>query len=351
MVQYSPTAVGLLTKKKKAPASSVNPALGVKPPEAAPALIGQQKPPNSVEDAKPVVQPPPRPPAAAVVDDGGAALPPSLPPGGLGAGALPPGGVGASDPKPIDGSTRTFVPVSDTRHAEPRDTSNDAVDAAVRELVLNQLQGAGKADTAEQEALIQQMLGDNIGAGLVDSRARAGRAGMGFSGGQMALEGDIRRKASQTALDEILGLRRGENQRSIDNAFQAVDAETAYRRQANQAAIQRMALEALQAELGLDDEDFSGGGLGDLGGIGDALSGLRGAVINSPTVSGVETETPDLPSSGGAVSQSDGSGRDPANATPVSSPPPNARRSASASESTGQEIYYDSGARRWYVVE
>jgi hypothetical protein len=69
----------------------------------------------------------------------------------------------------------------------------------------------------------------------------------------MGQEGDIRRAASQDALDQILGLRRTEDQRGIENAMGAIGAETGMRRAAADDELRRFALEALAAEQGLDD--------------------------------------------------------------------------------------------------
>lgn len=134
----------------------------------------------------------------------------------------------------------------------PAPATQDDIDAMIRELVANQLRGAGQADTTEEEALIRQQMQGQVGSSLVNSRARAGRGGFQASGAQMGIEGDLNRAAEMDALDQILGLRRTEDQRSIDNATQAVTTEQGMRNAAANDALRRMALEALQAEMGLD---------------------------------------------------------------------------------------------------
>lgn len=139
-----------------------------------------------------------------------------------------------------------------TGTAPPPATTQDDIDQMIRDLVASQIGAAGKVNTAEEEALIRQQMQGELGQSLVDQRARMGRAGFGASGAMGAIEGDVRRAAEMDALDQILGLRRTEEQRALDNAFGAVGVETGMRRAAADDALRRMALEALQAEMGLD---------------------------------------------------------------------------------------------------
>lgn len=134
----------------------------------------------------------------------------------------------------------------------PPSATADDIDQMIRDLVASQIGAAGKANTAEEEALIRQQMQGELGQSLVDQRARMGRAGFGASGAMGAIEGDVRRAAEMDALDQILGLRRTEDQRSIENAMGAISAENQMRRGAADDALRRMALEALQAEMGLD---------------------------------------------------------------------------------------------------
>jgi hypothetical protein len=180
-------------------------------------------------------------------------------------------------PAPAQGMTET--------PSEPATTTTDDVDQMIRDFLSGQLRNAGQANTAEEEALIQQQIERSMGQGLVNQRARAGRAGMGMSGALMAQEGDIRRAASMDALDQILGLRRSEEQRGIENAMGAISAETGMRSAAANDALRRMALEALQAEMGLDAEV----GAGDAG-VG-FVGGESGAPVWNP-ITEQDSETP-----------------------------------------------------------
>jgi hypothetical protein len=210
----------------------------------------------------------------------------------------------------------------------PAATGTDDVDAMIREFLAGQLRNAGKANTAEEEALIRQQMADAAGGMSVNARARAGRSGMASSGALVGQEGDIRRAASQDALDQILGLRRTEDQRGIENAMGAIGAETGMRRAAADDELRRMALAALQAEMGLDAGEVGGGG---------AADGLLGIV-------GAETEAPALANAGGATAPSINNGMDAANAIPVASPPPGATQTATPG------LWYHSDTRKYYVV-
>lgn len=216
------------------------------------------------------------PPPQAMAFGGGA--PPSLgnqrprtpgnvtPPvaGRVGQQIAPPGFSGPRQPSPPMSPAPTPTPtpanppgmvVSDIQTpipTTPATASTDDIDQMIRDFVAGRLSGAGKANTAEEEALIRQQMQGELGQSLVDQRARMGRAGFGASGAMGAIEGDFRRAAEMDALDQILGLRRTEDQRAIENAMGAISAENQMRRGAADDALRRMALEALQAKMGLD---------------------------------------------------------------------------------------------------
>jgi hypothetical protein len=203
----------------------------------------------------------------------------------------------------------------------------DDVDTMIREFLAGQLANAGKANTAEEEALIRQQMADAAGGMSVNARARAGASGMASSGALMAQEGDIRRSTSQDALDQILGLRRTEEQRGIDNAMGAISAETGMRSAAANDELRRMALAALQAEMGLDAGAVDGGS-------GNAITDALG----------VETTAPETANAGGKQAPSIKNGMDAQNAIPVSSPPPGATQTATPG------LWYHSDTRKYYVV-
>lgn len=141
---------------------------------------------------------------------------------------------------------------------QPASASQDEIDAMIRKFVEGQLANAGNVDTSAQEALIRDQMEGKLGASLVDQRARMGRAGFGAGGVTAALESDARTNASREALDQILGFRTSEEQRSIDNARKAVTTEQDMRSAASDDALRRMILETLQAEAGLETTDASG---------------------------------------------------------------------------------------------
>jgi hypothetical protein len=134
-------------------------------------------------------------------------------------------------------------------------SEQDKMDQEIRDFVRSRIGAAGKVDTTEEEALITRQMEGKLGEGLVDARARGGRAGFGMSGAQQAVEGDVRGAASRSALDQILGLRRGEEQRAIENATSAIGTEQGMRSAASADALRRMVLESLQAEKGLEGGD------------------------------------------------------------------------------------------------
>jgi hypothetical protein len=104
--------------------------------------------------------------------------------------------------------------------APPAEKSN----AELRDDAIRELLGGGTRDTKAEEALIQQLMGDQIGQGLVDQRASMGRAGGGFSGAQQALEGDVQRKAREDALQQIFGVQQGardEHRKDIEAGLDA----------------------------------------------------------------------------------------------------------------------------------
>lgn len=136
---------------------------------------------------------------------------------------------------------------------EPAAPSTQAeIDAMIRKFVESQLANAGNVDTSAQEALIRDQMEGKLGASLVDQRARMGRAGFGAGGVTAALESDARTNASREALDQILGFRTSENQRSVDNARNAISTEQGMRSAASDDALRRMVLETMQAESMLD---------------------------------------------------------------------------------------------------
>lgn len=161
-------------------------------------------------------------------------------------------------PKPKDPVGNAAVGTTTPPPAAPAATDSD-IDALIRSFVEDKLKAANNVDTSAEEALIRDQTEGKLGASLVDQRARMGRAGFGSAGVTAALESDARTSASRDALDQILGLRRDEEQRAFDNATSAVGTEQGMRSAAADDAIRRMLLESAQSEAGLEgDSDGNG---------------------------------------------------------------------------------------------
>lgn len=135
--------------------------------------------------------------------------------------------------------------------AEQQPSSNEQFDENVRKLMDQLLSGQGMdVNTAEEEALIKQLMEDRLGQGLVEQRARMGRAGFGASGALAAMEGDIRRQAGQQATQETLGLRRQAEQEAIDNALRAIGVDVSKRQEGRQSEFDQQFLDALKSAMG-----------------------------------------------------------------------------------------------------
>lgn len=133
--------------------------------------------------------------------------------------------------------------------------SNEQLNEQIRMLMQDLISGRGMdVSTAEEEALIKELMQDRLGQGLVEQRARMGRAGFGASGALAAMEGDVRRQAGQQATQETLALRRQAEQEAIRNALQAVGVDIDVRSEARRALFDDEFLNALKASLGIVDE-------------------------------------------------------------------------------------------------
>lgn len=149
-------------------------------------------------------------------------------------------------------------------------TTNTEFDTQVRQLMADLLAGRGMdVSTAEEEALIRELMQDKVGQGLVEQRARMGRAGFGASGALAAMEGDVRRQAGQQATQETLAIRRQAEQEAINNALRAVGVDVEKRAEARQQMFDEEFLSALRSAMG--QEDTSGGGGGPLEAAGEKI--------------------------------------------------------------------------------
>lgn len=127
--------------------------------------------------------------------------------------------------------------------------------------------GVGPVDTSEEEALIQELMGDRQGKELVGNRARMGRAGFGESGATAAIEGDIMRKVGQDETGQILDVRDSEGDEAVDNAFRGIELDNEMTNAAEGRALDEKLLEILGA-------DYGSGGAG-AGGTPDGAGGVN----------------------------------------------------------------------------
>ena len=141
---------------------------------------------------------------------------------------------------------------------EERPKTNEDFDKAASNMLYNEINQAGNVDTKAEEDLINEQMNDRIGAALVDQRASMGRSGFGSSGAMAAMEGDTQRTARQQGLEDVLGLRRTEDQRATDNATKAIGSEMSMRKQAEAEAKQAALLAEIEKgnkDINADDDD------------------------------------------------------------------------------------------------
>ena len=107
----------------------------------------------------------------------------------------------------------------------------------------------GPQDTSEEEALIRELMEQQQGMDLWNSRAAAGRSGFSSSGAQTMMEGDIRRRAAQAASGDILDLRRQAEEDAFGRAVAAAGISLDEARFASDDAYRQAVLDAMQAVL------------------------------------------------------------------------------------------------------
>lgn len=200
--------------------------------------------------------------------------------------------------------------------------TNEELDKQIRSLMEDLVAGRGMdVSTAEEEALIRELMQDRLGQGLVEQRARMGRAGFGASGALAAMEGDIRRQAGQQATQETLTLRRQAEEDAIRNALEAVDVDIRSREEGRRAIFDQEFLNALKSSLGMDTGEGEGGE--DNGGSAPLTSGWG--------------EQPDLPTASGPKNRPENSSGGRLNPIPASAPPQGAR--LAGKNQRGESVY------------
>lgn len=170
------------------------------------------------------------------------------------------------------------------------------IDELAEQFVRDQFEAAlSGGDTAEQEALIRQQAEAALGAGLVDSRARAGRAGFATSGMQAALEQDARSRSQRQVALDIIDARIAENQRVIDNAMAAGRYDLAAQAQANQDALTQAKIDAFNALVeGMGGEVTGAPDGGEDGPVGAAIGAAQQALADETTPFGKGTGQTEL---------------------------------------------------------
>lgn len=158
--------------------------------------------------------------------------------------APPPAPPKTSKPPPFGNQGSGAPAAQPPPAADPAPVTQEDIDRMIREQVAREL-GGDSVDLAEDEALIQQRMDEAIGAGAVNSRARAGRAGFASSGALMAQEGDLERQARMAASEQALGLRRDARDEQFGRGQAAIGNELDMRRAAADDEINKRLLEML----------------------------------------------------------------------------------------------------------
>lgn len=211
----------------------------------------------------------------------------------------------------------------------------------------------GKANTAEDEALIRELGLDAQGSALVNQRASMGRAGFGSSGALAAMEGDIRRKQGQADQNAILDLRRSESQRAIDNALAGIGTDAELRKQAQDDAFMSQIIALLggpqpgESNPGGNDtvdegEPGSGGtGIQGLGNLpGNVLGGMMAQSPDAALESITARDIPDAVDSEGDQTSS----RETAKEVDVQP------QGTAMAGSDGKYNYYTNDSGEWFKV-
>jgi hypothetical protein len=208
-------------------------ALNPMEPSPKPVQPGAGNPPSGTYDVPtPAPTPPPAPPEAVVYEDFA---------------------TNEANQNELAGINEAFQ-TAEPPEPEAPPPSDAEFDTQVRQMMADLLAGKGMdVSTAEEEALIRELMQDRLGAGLVEQRAKMGRAGFGASGALAAMEGDIRRQAGQQATQETLAIRRQAEQEAIDNALRAIGVDVEKRREGRAASFDEEFLNALKSYLGQED--------------------------------------------------------------------------------------------------
>lgn len=212
-------------------------------------------------------------------------------------GAQPGGQVGApvsGTPSPTGGTNAWEMITGPTGGGKGPVEAPRPLEALEEDFIRSLLEGVNNVNTDEEEALIRAEMDRLMGQGLVNSRARAGYAGMESSGMQLAAEGGIRRDAANDVAGRILDTRGKAKQQAIDNAFGGIGADVDLMTAAQDA-------ELFDMIMGLLGQDGLGGEGAPSPGSGQGGGGKTGVEQIKETVEDMGDEDVDAVRGGGDV--------------------------------------------------
>jgi len=159
---------------------------------------------------------------------------------------------------PIDGvgNADPYNPGGDLDYAPPPPSEDPFGDAAA-DFNMSYLEG-GMDDTAAEEALAREEVARTLGQGLVDQRARMGRAGFGASGALAGMEADAMRAAQLDVANRISGVREREQQQAYERGLGVQEMDISQQEAANREAMLQAQLDYLKATLGGGDAGTPG---------------------------------------------------------------------------------------------
>lgn len=149
--------------------------------------------------------------------------------------------------------TTTAMAGSDLTAAPPPPKDDRSVEQMVEDLVRNRLAGADNIDTSQEDALIRELMQQDIGGGRVGNRAAMGARGFAESGAALAMGADIERAARQSAIEQMLGVRQREEDQAWREAMDAAGVNVDYERLGIDEMEADARLQLLEALLRGDD--------------------------------------------------------------------------------------------------
>lgn len=155
-------------------------------------------------------------------------------------------------------------------------TNDQLAQEAIAELL-----GGGPRSTADEEALIRELLEGTVGQGQADLNARMAAGGFGSSGALGAMSGDMRRQAAQAASGQILDVRQGARDEWLEQVMAGLDGEFGDRKLDMDEEQYKAYIDVLKevfADQGFEDEGSSDNPASDF--VGGEDSPLDAGVIS-----------------------------------------------------------------------